>query len=39
MTEFVTRGQECHDEALGDYYETYSSLQRAQNTEELIEVS
>ena len=39
MTEFVTRGQECHDVALHDYHDTYSSLQRAQNTEELIEVS
>ena len=39
MTEFITRGQECHTDALNDYYDTYSSLQRAQSTEELIEVS
>jgi hypothetical protein len=39
LTEFVRRGQECHNDALRDYYDTYSSLQRAQSTEELIEVS
>ena len=39
FTEFVQRGQEYHNEALRAYYETYSSLQRAQSTEELIEVS
>lgn len=39
LTEFITRAQECHNDALSDYYDTYSSLERAQSTEELIEIS
>ncbi len=39
MTRFVERIQECHNEALSDYHDTYLSLQLAQDTEELIGVS
>jgi len=39
MTEFIESIEECHTEALNYYYDIYSRLQLAQNTEELIEVS
>jgi len=39
MTEFIESIEECHTEALNYYYDIYSRLQLAQNTEELIEAS
>jgi len=38
MTLFVETMEEVHTEALNQYYNTYSKLQLARSTEELIEV-
>ena len=39
MSEFVNQMDEVYNEALNEYHDTYSRLQLAQSTEELIEVA
>lgn len=38
MNKFVAEVEDVHASALNEYYDTYSRLQYAQSTEELIEV-